>query len=79
MAGFLDPERETVLEILPRWADGLDGIEDFSHLLVTAWLDRTARPRSLAEPMRPEGREDAPAVGLFATRSPRRPNPIGIA
>ena len=28
--------------------------------------------------MRPEGREDVPAVGFFATRTPRRPNPIGI-
>lgn len=78
-ADFFDPEQETRLELLPRWAAGLAGIDDFSHLLVIAWLDRAARPRLLADPMRPEGRDDLPAVGLFATRSPRRPNPLGVA
>ncbi len=76
---FFDPEPEAVLDILPRWAAGLEGIEDFSHLLVVFWLDRAERPRRLAGPMRPEGRDGMPPVGLFATRSPRRPNPIGIA
>ncbi|HYP60853.1 MAG TPA: TrmO family methyltransferase, partial [Thermomicrobiales bacterium] len=37
------------------------------------------RRRVAGEPMRPEGRDDAPEVGFFATRTPKRPNPIGIA
>ena len=33
-AAFYDPWAETMLEILPRWADGLAGIEGYSHLVV---------------------------------------------
>lgn len=77
-AAYYDPWAETALEILPRWAVGLDGIEEYSHLFVIFWLDRAPRARK-ARIQRPEGREDLPEVGLFATRSPRRPNPIGVS
>lgn len=77
-AAFYDPFAETVLEILPRWEAGLDGLEGFSHLVVLFWLDRATRLRTAA-PRPAEGRDGLPPVGVFATRSPRRPNPIGIA
>jgi tRNA-Thr(GGU) m(6)t(6)A37 methyltransferase TsaA len=75
---FYDPWVETALEILPRWQDALDGIEAYSHLIVIFWLDQARRAR---KPRRshPEGRADLPEVGLFATRTPRRPNPLGIS
>ena len=76
---WYDPSAETVLEILPRWAAGLDGIEGFSHVVVLFWLDRAPRRRTAGKLRRPEDRPDAPPVGFFATRTPRRPNPIGIA
>ena len=75
---FYDPWAETALEILPRWADGLDGIEGYSHLIVLFWADRVPRARK-ARVFPPEGRAELPAVGLFATRTPRRPNPIGMS
>jgi tRNA (adenine37-N6)-methyltransferase len=75
---FFDPFAASTLEILPRWADGLDGIDGYSHLVVLVWLDRARRLRRGAR-LRPEGSPDMPEVGVFATRSPRRPNPIGIA
>jgi tRNA-Thr(GGU) m(6)t(6)A37 methyltransferase TsaA len=75
---YYDPWAETALDILPRWADALDGIERYSHLFVIFWLDRVRRVRA-ARPFRPEGRADMPEVGLFATRSPIRPNPIGVS
>lgn len=75
---FYDPWAETALEILPRWAAALEGIEEYSHLYVIFWLDRARRARK-ARVQRPEGRADLPEVGLFATRSPRRPNPIGVS
>ena len=70
-------EAEAHVEIDPRWVEGLDGIEDFSHIWIVWRLDA---PRSdpLALRVHPQRRQDLPLVGLFATRSPRRPNPIAI-
>lgn len=76
---FYDPWQETILEIRPRWAGGLDGLEGFSHLVVLFWLDRVARRRTVGAPRRPEDSPLAPPLGFFATRTPRRPNPLGIA
>jgi tRNA-Thr(GGU) m(6)t(6)A37 methyltransferase TsaA len=62
----------------PEWAPALDGLEAFSHIVVLTWLHR--RPRRTSEDLHthPEGRLDLPAVGFFATRTPRRVNPIGL-
>lgn len=76
--GFFDPAAPSVIRIDPRWEGGLTGLEEFSHLVVLVWLDRAERREESGEPMRPEGREEPPEIGFFATRTPRRPNPIGI-
>jgi tRNA (adenine37-N6)-methyltransferase len=76
---FLDPAAPSVLRIDDRWAAGLEGIDEFSHLVVLSWLDRAERRRTAGEPMHPDGREDIAPVGFFSTRTPKRPNPIGIA
>jgi len=70
-------QSEAHIEIDACWVDGLDGIEDFSHIWIVWRLDA---PRSAAPPLRihPQQRQDLPLVGLFATRSPHRPNPIAI-
>jgi tRNA-Thr(GGU) m(6)t(6)A37 methyltransferase TsaA len=54
----------------------LDGIENFSHLLVLYWA-HLVKPggRSLTR-VHPMGRKDLPLVGVFSTCSPARPNPI---
>lgn len=75
---FYDPWEESILDILPRWADGLAGIEGFSHLVVLFYLDRAARRRTAGRPRAAEDQPAADLVGFFATRTPRRPNPIGI-
>lgn len=76
---FYDPWQESTLEIESHWAGGLTGIEAYSHLVVLFWLDRATR-RRVAGPWRAaEDAPGAPEVGFFATRTPRRPNPIGIA
>jgi len=76
---FFDPWQESILEVDPRWAAGLDGLEGFSHLVVLFYLDRAPRRRTAGRPRRPEDHPDSPPVGFFATRNPKRPNPIGIA
>lgn len=75
---YYDPHGETALEILPRWAEAMDGLEEYSHLIVVCWLDQARRAR-VARHLRPEGRADMPEVGTFATRTPQRPNPLGIS
>ena len=76
---FFDPSVPSIIRIDPRWEAGLAGIEDFSHLIVLFYLDRAERRRTAGEPIHPEGRTESPAVGFFATRTPRRPNPVGIS
>jgi len=65
------------IEVDPDWAEALDGIEGFSHIWVVWWLDRYETPPT-SHRVHPEGRSEMPLVGLFATRSPRRPCPIAI-
>jgi len=59
------------------WAAALDGVEEFSHVIVLFWLDRIPRDSILLR-LHPQGCADLPLVGLFATRTPVRPNPIGL-
>lgn len=66
-------EAEGVLEILPDFERGLQDIEGFSHLYVIWLFDRVADYDLVARPPS----DDRPH-GVFATRSPRRPNPIGL-
>jgi tRNA-Thr(GGU) m(6)t(6)A37 methyltransferase TsaA len=66
-------ETEGVLEILPEFEPGLMDIEGFSHLFVIWAFDRTEGFDLLATPP-----SDNRPHGVFATRSPRRPNPIGL-
>ena len=61
----------------PEYADGLFGLEDESHVLVMYWLDQ-ARRDLLRRPGRAAsaGRPARAARGVFALRTPLRPNPI---
>lgn len=76
---FFDPMLESVLVIDERWEPALAGLNDFSHLVVLFWADRAERATEPPELRPAEGREELPPVGLFATRTPRRPNPIGLS
>jgi tRNA (adenine37-N6)-methyltransferase len=67
-------DTEGVLEILPKFAPGLADIEGFSHLFVLWVFDRSTDFDLVAHPPSDEGRPH----GVFATRSPRRPNPIAL-
>jgi tRNA-Thr(GGU) m(6)t(6)A37 methyltransferase TsaA len=66
-------EAEGILEILPQFEAGLTDIEGFSHLFVLWVFDRSEGFDLLGTPPI----DDRPH-GVFATRSPRRPNPIGL-
>ena len=66
-------EAEGTLEILPQFEAGLTDIEGFSHLIVLWVFDRAGEYELLGTPP-----SDHRPHGVFATRSPRRPNPIGL-
>jgi tRNA-Thr(GGU) m(6)t(6)A37 methyltransferase TsaA len=69
-------EIESEIVIDHAWVDALDGLDAFSHIWVVFHLSQAQPPESLRT--RPQGKADAPVVGRFATRSPVRPNPIGM-
>ena len=66
---------EAWLEITPQFATGLVGINAGDKLIVLTWL-HLARREILQ--VHPRGRLETPLAGVFATRSPNRPNPIGL-
>ena len=57
--------------------EGVEGIEDFSHLWVIFWMHEILK-NSTTKKVHPRGRRDMPLLGIFATRTPYRPNPIGL-
>jgi tRNA (adenine37-N6)-methyltransferase len=68
----------TFLVFDPKYAPGLVSVGDFSHTMVFYWCDRNDTPekRSFLQGYR-RGKAN-PLTGVFATRSPARPNPIAI-
>jgi len=63
------------LEIFPAFTDALDGIAVGSDILILTWLHKGRRDLLRVHP---RGNPDEPLRGVFATRSPDRPNPIGL-
>ena len=61
-----------------RLTEALDGLEGFSHIIVLYWMHHAACGEVPLK-VHPMGTPELPLVGLFATRSPNRPNPIGKA
>ncbi len=70
--------REIVSEIVidSSLTEALDGLDEFSHLIVLYWLHQLPA-KKLSLKVHPMGKPELPLVGRFATRSPSRPNPVG--
>lgn len=65
------------IELRPELANGLQGLDQFSHVLVVFYMHQSSfDPSDLVR--RPQGRADMPLLGIFAQRAKHRPNPIGI-
>jgi tRNA-Thr(GGU) m(6)t(6)A37 methyltransferase TsaA len=62
------------IEIDPEYEEGLDDLEGFSHIVLLYHLHRARPPRLKVVPFL----DDVPH-GVFATRAPSRPNPIGLS
>ena len=66
---------EAWLELTALVAQGLVGVKAGDELIVLTWLHRARRD---VLQVHPRGKSEAPLTGVFATRSPDRPNPVGL-
>jgi tRNA-Thr(GGU) m(6)t(6)A37 methyltransferase TsaA len=62
------------LELDPRWAPGLQGLQSATHVVLLYWMSQARRDLVLQSP-----RHYAEHRGTFALRSPARPNPIALS
>ena len=60
--------------VLPEYIPGLESLNAFSHIYLIYWFHKARKPSLLVRPYL-----DKEQHGLFATRAPARPNPIGIS
>lgn len=71
-----DPDTPSAwIELLPDYADGVAGLEVGQPVVLITWLHRA--DRSVLQ-VHPHGDRKRQRTGVFATRSPDRPNPIGL-
>jgi len=69
-------EGESRIEVFPPYREGLADLGRFSHIYVVSYLHLAEKARSFTvQPPWAKGKK----VGLFASRSPNRPNPFGIS
>ncbi|HIE17566.1 MAG TPA: tRNA (N6-threonylcarbamoyladenosine(37)-N6)-methyltransferase TrmO [Dehalococcoidia bacterium] len=59
--------------------EALNRIEGFSHIIVIYWMHKIGLSQRRTIKVHPRGNQSAPLVGVFASRSPARPNPIGTS
>lgn len=74
LPGWKDIVTEIVID--KAYTDGLDGIEDYSHVIVVYWM---GKEKECHLKHHPQGRKDIPFIGIFACRCPQRPNRIAIS
>ena len=70
-------ESQTAAEllILPEFADGIADLQPGVKIILLTWMHLADRTELKTQP---RNNIDAPFVGVFSTRSPHRPNPIGL-
>ncbi|HEY6630093.1 MAG TPA: tRNA (N6-threonylcarbamoyladenosine(37)-N6)-methyltransferase TrmO [Rhizobiaceae bacterium] len=73
MAAARATGQAATIEIEPQFRPGLDGLAGTSHIVVLSWLGFAPRNLIVQKP-----RHAAQAKGVFALRSPARPNPVGL-
>ena len=69
---------EAEIHLDPALAAGLQGLDQFSHVLVVFLMHEATFDPATDLVRRPRGQADMPPLGIFAQRARHRPNPIGI-
>ena len=72
-------EGESSIVIFDEFRDALLGLEPFSHIIVLIWFHKSdnQEKRNTLQ-VHPKGNRSNPLTGVFATRSPVRPNPVAL-
>jgi tRNA-Thr(GGU) m(6)t(6)A37 methyltransferase TsaA len=66
------------IEVKPEFSTGLPGLERYSHIIVIYWAHQATDKSKMALRVRYKGDPSLPEVGVFASRSLFRPNPLGM-
>ena len=77
--GYVRKDTETFIEILPEFREAMDGLRDGDWIKLVLWFHESDTPeRRRILKVHPYGNPKNPLTGVFATRSPYRPNPIAL-
>lgn len=68
----------SVIELQENYYGGLEGLEDFSHVIILYYLDKAEYLKEKHLKRRPQNRDDMPLRGIFSQRGKDRPNKIGM-
>lgn len=71
----LNQDKKAIIEILPKFVEGIEGIKENSHGVILFYFHKSEKEGPLR--IKPHGRDEI--TGVFSTRSPRRPNGIGLS
>jgi tRNA-Thr(GGU) m(6)t(6)A37 methyltransferase TsaA len=67
------------IKIYPEFCEGIEGLRSYSHIIVLYWFhQRDSIEERKTLKVVPRRHPGAPQVGVFSSRSPSRPNPIGL-
>jgi len=72
-----DADGQSTIEVFPQYAEALKGIDGSCSVQVLYWMHRLSDPDRRGLLVHPHGDTARPKKGVFAVRSPVRPNPIG--
>ncbi len=70
-----DQAPNAILELIPKYSDGVDQMKVGDDIIVITWFHRADRD---VMKVHPKGDTSRPLRGVFLTRSPDRPNPLGL-
>jgi tRNA-Thr(GGU) m(6)t(6)A37 methyltransferase TsaA len=70
---------ESRIAVRKELADALDGLDGYSHIIVLFWIHGVPEEERTATRIHPMGDPTLPLLGVFATRTQLRPNPIGVS
>ncbi len=75
--GVITKNGKTVIEILPEFTEAMDGLRVGQRILLFLWFHKSEGKRNILK-VHTHGELGNPLRGVFATRSPVRPNPIAL-